>query len=47
MVNEKKSVITDYENGKAIPDNQIISKLEAVLKTKLPRDKKKKKKSSE
>ena len=32
--------IADYENGKAIPNNQFISKLERTLQTKLPRVKK-------
>ena len=32
--------IMQYENGKAIPNNQFISKLEKVLQTKLPRPKK-------
>ena len=31
--------IVNYENGKAIPNNQFISKLERTLKTKLPRAK--------
>ena len=33
----------EYENGKAIPNNQFISKMERMLQTKLPRAKKKKK----
>lgn len=33
-------IIMEYENGKAIPNNQFISKLERVLQTKLPRPKK-------
>ena len=33
--------IMEYENGKAIPNNQFISKMERVLQTKLPRPKKK------
>lgn len=33
--------IMEYENGKAIPNNQFISKMEKVLLTKLPRPKKK------
>tara|TARA_Y100001970_G_C13681666_1_gene578029 strand:+ start:172 stop:507 length:336 start_codon:yes stop_codon:yes gene_type:complete len=32
--------IADYENGKAIPNNQFISKLERTLQAKLPRVKK-------
>lgn len=35
------SLINQYENGKAIPNNSFISKLEQKLKTKLPRIKKK------
>ena len=35
------SVINDYENGKAVPNNLFISKLEKALGTKLPRAKKK------
>lgn len=33
-------VIQNYENGKAIPNNLDISKMEKILKTKLPRIKK-------
>ena len=33
-------LIMEYENGKAIPNNQFISRLERVLQTKLPRPKK-------
>ena len=36
-INEKPQVIADYESGKAIPNPQIISKLERKLGTKLPR----------
>ena len=36
--------IMEYENGKAIPNNQFISKMEKVLQTKLPRPKKNKSK---
>lgn len=32
--------IMEYENGKAIPNNQFISKMEKALQTKLPRPKK-------
>ena len=35
------SVINDYENGKAVPNNLFISKIEKALGTKLPRAKKK------
>lgn len=34
-VNEKPSVIQDYEAGRAIPNAQILSKLERVLGVKL------------
>lgn len=34
-VNEKPSVIQDYESGKAIPSPQILGKLERTLKVKL------------
>jgi len=34
-VNEKPSVIQDYESGKAIPNPQVLSKLERVLGVKL------------
>ena len=34
-INEKPTVIQDYESGKAIPNPQILGKLERVLKVKL------------
>jgi putative transcription factor len=34
-------IIISYENGKAIPNNAFISKIENVLNTKLPRASKK------
>jgi len=34
-INEKPSVLQDYESGKAIPNPQILSKLERILKVKL------------
>lgn len=34
-VNQTMNVIADYENGKAIPNAQLINKMERVLKTKL------------
>ncbi|THH05733.1 hypothetical protein EW145_g4582 [Phellinidium pouzarii] len=34
-VNEKPSVIQDYESGKAIPNSQVLGKLERALKVKL------------
>jgi len=46
-VMEKQSVISDYEAGKAIPNPQIIVKLERALGCRLPRDKKKKTKKED
>jgi len=34
-INEKPSVLQDYESGKAIPNTQILSKLERLLGVKL------------
>lgn len=34
-VNEKPSIIQDYESGKAIPNAQILGKLERALGVKL------------
>ena len=42
-LNVKIDVIIDYENGKAIPNNEFISKIEKILTTKLPRAPKKEK----
>jgi len=36
LVNEKPSVINDYESGKAIPDGQVIQKLNRALGVSLP-----------
>lgn len=36
------SQVVDYENGRAVPTNLFISKLEKALNTKLPRASKKK-----
>lgn len=46
-INEKPNVIQDYESGKAIPNPQILNKLDRALGCKLPRVKKPKKKASE
>ncbi|KAG8364858.1 hypothetical protein BUALT_Bualt18G0042200 [Buddleja alternifolia] len=35
MINEKPQIIQEYESGKAIPNQQIISKLERALGVKL------------
>ena len=40
-INEKPQVIAEYENGKAIPNGQIIVKIEKKLGCKLPRPGKK------
>eukprot|EP00275_Glaucocystis_incrassata_P001160 EC122020.1.p1 GENE.EC122020.1~~EC122020.1.p1 ORF type:complete len:146 (+),score=26.80 EC122020.1:133-570(+) len=40
-INELASLITDYENGKAIPNGQLIAKIERALGVKLPRPPKK------
>merc|ERR1719310_2259469 len=40
-INEKPQVIGEYENGKAIPNGQIIVKIERILGVKLPRPGKK------
>jgi putative transcription factor len=34
-INEKPSVIQDYESGKAIPSPQVLGKLERILGVKL------------
>ena len=40
MLQVPVKTIAEYENGKAIPNNQFISKMEKILQTKLPRNKK-------
>ena len=40
MLQVSPKTITEYENGKAIPNNQFIAKMEKILQTKLPRNKK-------
>jgi len=40
-INEKPQVVAEYENGKAIPNGQIIVKIERKLACKLPRPGKK------
>ncbi|XP_077986631.1 endothelial differentiation-related factor 1-like [Glandiceps talaboti] len=34
-INEKPQVIQDYESGKAIPNNQVLSKIERVIGVRL------------
>lgn len=46
-INEKQSIISDYESGRAIPNGQVINKLERALGCKLPRDQKPKKAKEE
>jgi putative transcription factor len=41
VINEKPQVIAEYESGKAIPNGQIIVKIEKALGCKLPRPGKK------
>jgi putative transcription factor len=36
-INEKPQVVAEYESGKAVPNPQIISKIERILGCKLPR----------
>lgn len=36
-INEKATVINDYESGRAIPNQEIIGKLSRVLGVKLPK----------
>ena len=42
-LNVTANIITDYENGKAVPNNAFIAKIEKILNTKLPRAPKKEK----
>ena len=37
LIREKPSVINDYEAGRALPDNGLLSRIEKVLGSKLPR----------
>lgn len=34
-INEKPSVINDYESGRAVPSQQVLAKLERALQVKL------------
>ena len=38
-LNEKPSLISDYERGKAVPNNALVSRMERILECKLPRQK--------
>ena len=37
LINVKPNIINDYEQGKVVPDQAIISKLNRALSTKLPK----------
>ena len=39
-INEKVSIVTDYESGKVVPNPQVIVKMERALGARLPRPKK-------
>ena len=41
QLNMQPQVINEYESGKAIPNNQVIAKIERALGAKLPRAPKK------
>ena len=41
-INMKPQIVQQYEQGKAIPNGQLIGKMERALGIKLPRDKKRK-----
>ena len=45
-IHEKPIVVTQYESGKAIPNAQIIQKLNRALGCQLPRASKKKKRAA-
>ena len=34
-INEKPAIVNEYESGKAVPSQQILAKLERILKVKL------------
>jgi putative transcription factor len=40
MINERPQIIQQYESGQAIPNPQILGKLDRALGTHLPRGKK-------
>jgi len=46
-VNEKQSVINDYESGRAVPNSALISKIEKALNCHLPRPAKLPRKTSD
>ena len=46
-INEKQSVINEYESGRAVPNPQVIVKIERALNCRLPRPPKEKRKRIE
>ncbi|OIR56845.1 MAG: transcriptional coactivator, multiprotein bridging factor Mbf1 [Amphiamblys sp. WSBS2006] len=36
QINEKESVLGDYEQGKAVPNEAVLKKIEKALKIKIP-----------
>ena len=42
VINEKPTIVGEYESGRAIPNPTLISKMERALGVKLPRPAKKK-----
>jgi len=46
-INEKQSVVNEYENGKAIPNGAIVTKLNRALGARLPKAAEKKKPPTE
>jgi putative transcription factor len=46
-VNEKQSLINDYETGRVVPSGQVIAKLQRVLGVSLPKLPKPQKQMSE
>lgn len=45
-INVKPNIVADYENGKAIPDQKVLSRMSKVLGVQLKNDKKKKSKNT-
>ena len=39
-INEKVSVVVEYENGRAVPSGAMIAKMEKAMGCRLPRPKK-------
>lgn len=47
LINEKQSVVNEYESGRAVPDSQVIVKLERALNCRLPRPPKQRRKKTD